>query len=277
MIRMPHFLQNRSQRFLFAGNFRLQKFLPAPDLLLKDARPRLPRKCDPRQKRRPLPLRRPFLALQSIRQRGSPLRRRCKTAALRPRSGLFGFERANHPSTRQFFQRIVNLRTRNPRPIPNLAPLQFRIRLIPVHRPLRQQAEQNQIRRRQLQFFLRVSNFPQSPGTPLGAPRLCVYLFLFLFLSLVALPFISLRPYFVVSSFCSTTTTGTSLPPTADSSPAPPPRKKYRARTDPAAAPSRAPSFHTSVGDSAAPTPPRCGSPAIRNPAASPAQSKSNL
>src|SRR5580704_7003856 len=139
-----------------------------------------------------------------------------------------------------------------------------------MHGPLRQQTQKHQIRRRQLQFSLRVSNFLQSLRAPLF---LCVTFSLFP--SLVF--FISLRPYFVASSCCSTTTTGTSPPPAADSSPAPPPRKKYRAGTDPAAAPSLAPSFHTSAVDSASPVAPRCESRAIQNPAPWPDQWISNL
>src|SRR5579872_6857192 len=85
----------------------------------------------------------------------------------------------------------------------------------------------------------------------------------------------SLCPYFVPSSSCSTTTTGTSPTPTVDSSLVPLPRRTYPARKDPAAAPSPVPSFHTSVADSVSPTPPHCEFPAVRNPATSPGQLKS--
>ena len=85
----------------------------------------------------------------------------------------------------------------------------------------------------------------------------------------------SLRSYFASSSSCSTTTIGTSSPLVADSSPAPPLRKRYPAHKDPGAVPSRVRFFHTFAADSAWPIPPRCESPAIRNPEASPAQSKS--
>ena len=146
MVGMPDFLQNRAQRFLLSRHFLLQKFLPPPDLPLKYSWPCLPGEGHPSQKWRPVPLRRPFFAFQSIGQRRAPLRRGFKATPLRPCRLLAGLQRTNHSCPSQLFQRVVNLRPRNPRPIPYFAPLQFRIRLIPVHRPFRQQTKQHQIR-----------------------------------------------------------------------------------------------------------------------------------
>ncbi len=178
---MPHFLQNRAQRFLFSRHFALQKFLPPPDLLLEHAWPRLPRKRNPRQKRRPVPLCRPIFALQSIRQRCPPRCRGFKAASLRTRRVLTGLQRTNHPHPSQLFQRVVHLRPRNPRPIPYLATLQLRIRLISMHRPLRQQAKQDQVWRRQCQF--RTSVFLQSLRAPLRFSVPLRYLLLFSFVT----------------------------------------------------------------------------------------------
>ena len=146
---MPHFLQNRPQRFLLPRQFPVQKFLPPRDLLLENSRPCLPRQRHPRQKRRPLALRRPFLLFQSLAQSVAALRRSLKHAPFRPRRWLIALSRAHKTRRRQFFQRIINLRPRNPRPIPHAPPLQLKVRLVPMHPPLRQQAQQNQIRRSQ--------------------------------------------------------------------------------------------------------------------------------
>src|SRR5207253_6083706 len=166
---------------------------------------------------RPLAPRRPFLPLQSIRKLlRSPSRRRIHLPL-----GPFRFlpirRRPQHPQPRQFLQRIVNLRPRNPRPVLHLSPHQLRIRLIPMHRPLRQQTQQHQIRRRQPRTVLL---FPLLHSVlPL---RLCVNL---------SSGFLCL-----VSSFFarSTTTTGISPPPISDPSPAPPPPPTCPARHCPA-------------------------------------------
>jgi hypothetical protein len=185
MVGMPHFLQNRAQRFLFSCQFLLQEFLPPPELLLKHARPRLPRKRHPCQKCGPVPLRRPIFAFECIGKRRPPLRRSFIAAPLRPRSRLVCLQRTNHPGPRQFFERVINLRSRNPRPVPNLAPLQFRICLIPVHRALRQQTQKHQVWRGQPQFLLRSNSSLQSLRAPLGSLRYPFSLSrLFLFISL---------------------------------------------------------------------------------------------
>jgi hypothetical protein len=174
MIRMPHFLQDARQHFLLSPYFFFQKFSPPFNLLLEYARPRLPRKRDPCQKRRPVPLRRPFLPFQRFRQSCPPFRRRCKRAAHRPCRRLIRYRIPNHPRPRQFLQRVINLRPRNPRPIPYLPPLQFQICLISMHRPLRQQAQQHQIRRRQRRSLLCANASPWLLRESLRTPRLCV-------------------------------------------------------------------------------------------------------
>ena len=147
MVRMSHFFQDRAQNFLFSYHFLLEKSLSPPNLLLKHSRPRLPGERNPSQKRRPVPLRRPIFAFESIAQCRAPPGRCLKAAPLRPRSRLVHVQRTYHPCARQFFQRVVNLWPRNPRPILDLPPHQFRIRLIPMHRPLRQQTQKHQVRR----------------------------------------------------------------------------------------------------------------------------------
>ena len=168
MVRMPHFFQDRAQDFLLSYHFLLKKLLPPTNLLLKHSRPRLPGERNPSQKRRPVSLRRPIFAFERIRQCCATFGRRLKAAALRPRSRLIRFQRTNQPGTRQFFQRIVNLWTRNPRPILDLSPHQFCVRLIPVHRPLRQQTQEHQIRRRQvcLGFLRHLVSFARSFSSP---------------------------------------------------------------------------------------------------------------
>jgi len=173
MIRMPHLFQNRRQNFLLPQNLFLQKFPPPLQLFLKHPRPRLPRKRNPRQKRRPLPLRSPFLALQCLCKRSLALRGSFERAPFRPRCRLIRFQSPDQSCSRQFLQRVINLRPRNPRPIPNLPPLQFQIRLIPVHRPFRQQTQQHQIRRSQPQFPFRARPFFLFAAESPRLRRLC--------------------------------------------------------------------------------------------------------
>src|SRR5882724_1058342 len=171
---MPHLFQNGRQNFLLSRNFLLQK-LPSPlQLFLKHPRPCLPRKRNPRQKRRPLPLASPLVALESNRQRSLPLRCRFESASLRPSRRFTRLQSPDQSRTCQFFQRVINLRPRNPRPVPDLPPLQLQIRLIPVHRPLRQQTQQHQIRRSQPQFLFQATPFFLFPSGSLRSLRLCV-------------------------------------------------------------------------------------------------------
>src|SRR6266566_965644 len=87
----------------------------------------------------------------------------------------------NQSRPRQFFQRVVNLGPRNPRPVPDLSPLQFQVRLIPMHRPLREQAQEHQVRRRQRKSQGRAPDSSLSLCTSHRSPRLGVILSLHLF------------------------------------------------------------------------------------------------
>jgi hypothetical protein len=191
---MPYLLQNRPQHFLLLRNFFFQK-LPAPrNLPLHHARPRSPGKRHPSQKGWPIPLRRPILSFESIRQRRFTLLRCLKTATFRPRSGLPRFQRTNHPRPRQFLQRVIDLRPGNPRPIFYLAPHQFCIGLIPMHRSFRQQAQKHQVRRSEPQFLLRHNCSLQYLRAPLRTLCLCVIFVLFLSLSLLLYVLTSFLP-----------------------------------------------------------------------------------
>ena len=150
MILMPHLTQNRSQRLPLSNNLALEKRRPPLQLQAHACRPRLPGQRQPGQERRPLPLRSPLLPLQSIRQSRPPLRRSLETTSFRSLCRRLRLQRPDQPRPRQFLQRIINLRPRNPRPIPYLSPLQFRVGLIPMHRPLRQQTQKHQIRSSQI-------------------------------------------------------------------------------------------------------------------------------
>src|SRR6266851_2158836 len=75
---------------------------------------------------------------------------------------------------------------------------------------------------------------------------------------------------------CSSTTIGIFPAAAANSSPAPPPHKKYPAHRGPAAGQSRDSTVYTDSSDSAAPVARRCEFSAAQNPAASLAQSRSS-
>src|SRR6266700_6428025 len=168
----------------------------------------------------------------------------------------------NQSRPRQFFQRVVNLRPGYPRPIPNLPPLQLEIGLITMHWPLREQAQEHQVRRRQRKSQGRAPDSSLSLCASQRSPCLCVILSLHLFPS---------------CALCSTTTLGIAPPAAAGCAPAPPPRETYPVRKDLAAGRSGDSGARTFFADSAARVAPHCESPATQNPAASPAQSKSNL
>jgi len=273
MMRMPDLFQNRPQSLALPLQLRLQKSLPPLELLPKHPRPRQPRQRHPRQKRRPLPLGSPFLSFQRIRRSRPPLRRSFKHAAFRPPRRLPALHSSDKSPLCQFPQRIINLRPRNSRPIPHAPPLQLQIRLIPMHRPLRQQTKQNQIRRSQHKLLPipHDSSFnPKSSLRILCAPqlalslegRICVRLFFS-------------SPLSRSSSLDSNTTTDISPPATADLAPAPPPPEKHPNNKYPGAAAPAGTISHKASPDSAAPTPPRCALPESQNPAASQAPRKS--
>src|SRR6266700_2321764 len=87
----------------------------------------------------------------------------------------------NQSRPRQFFQRVVNLRPGYPRPIPNLPPLQLEIGLITMHWPLREQAQEHQVRRRQRKSQGRAPDSSLSLCASQRSPRLCVILSLHFF------------------------------------------------------------------------------------------------
>src|SRR5258708_2233930 len=87
----------------------------------------------------------------------------------------------NQSRPRQFFQRVVNLGPRNPRPVPDLSPLQFQVRLIPMHRPLREHAEEHQVRRRQRKCPGRAPDFSRFLRIPWRSARLRFFLSLHFF------------------------------------------------------------------------------------------------
>src|SRR5580704_2491705 len=129
----------------------------------------------------------PAFVLQSICERRAAFFRRLISAAFRSPRRLSRFCCSNQASVREFFQRLVNLRPRQVRPIPNLPPLQLQVRLVPVHRPLCQQAQQHQIRRRQLRQPPRpVNAWPRSLRVTrrvvlARSGRLCVFFSLHFF------------------------------------------------------------------------------------------------
>src|SRR6266568_3410869 len=203
--RMADLFHDGPQRFPFPRHLFLQKLPPALQLLRENARPRQPRKRNPRQEGRTLPLHRPMLSFQRTRKRRAAFRRRRVHLPIGPRRGRIALCRADEPATRQLFERVVHLRPRNASPVAHLAPLELRVRLVSMHRTLREQAEQHEVRRRQL----------ASPASRRFHPE--------------PSPVTSLLPRFFASFFCSSTTTDIFLPAIAGFAPAPPPRKTHPA------------------------------------------------
>src|SRR4029077_18437052 len=107
-----------------------------------------------------------------IRERFAALCRRLKRASLRPTSRFVCFRGLNQSRPRQFLQRVVDHWPRYLRPIPNFPPLEFEVGLISVHGPLRQQAKQHQVRRRQRQPSPRTYTPPRFLCLRLEALRL---------------------------------------------------------------------------------------------------------
>src|SRR5579864_39462 len=185
MIAVANLLPDRTQCFYFTLHFFFQELLPPPQLLFEDSGPRLPGQRHPREKGRPLPLRRPFLAVERSRQSAAPLRGGRENAALRPGRRIRVLGSANQALPLQLLQRIVDLRTRNARPVPHLPPLQFQVCLVPVHGTLSEQAQQNQVRRGQFTFLsgghralsaygsnTTTGAFPEEASDPSPAPPL---------------------------------------------------------------------------------------------------------
>src|SRR5438045_3466665 len=142
---MAGLVANALKRRLFPRQLLLQKILSPAQLLLENPRSSLPRQSKPGEKRRPVALRSPLLALQSIRQRSAPARGCREDAPLWSRHRRIVVSRTNQADLRQLFERVVHLGTGNSCPIPYLPPLQFQVGLVAVHRTLRQKAEQHQV------------------------------------------------------------------------------------------------------------------------------------
>lgn len=189
MIPVPNFPANRTQRHQFSGQLRLQKFPPPFQLPSRNSRARLPGKRQPSKKSRPVALHRPIVAFECSRQRCSPLRGSAEHSPVRPSRWLIFVRRRNHSRARQLLNRVVHLRPRNPHPIAPLPAFEFRVGLIPVHRPLSEQAQEHQIRSRKIArliFLHRDSSvcgsntttgtFPQATkGCEPAPPRLGMY------------------------------------------------------------------------------------------------------
>ncbi len=126
-----------------------QKLLPASHLFRKHPRTGLPRQRDPGEEGRTLALHRPVFALQRIPQGSPSFGGRGKHSPLWTCLWLITLGGVDQSQPGQLFQRVIDLRPGNSGPIPDLATLQFLIRLIAVHGPFRQQAEQHQVRRGQ--------------------------------------------------------------------------------------------------------------------------------
>src|SRR5258708_2849603 len=157
---MSHFFSNRAQRGLLQSQFLLKERLPASNLPRKHRRPRLPGERDPGEKRRPLALRSPFLALQCIGERRAPLGCSRKGASFGADYRLLALGRSDQSEPRQFLERIVHLRPRNAGPMANLAAFQLLIRFVAVHGSLGQETQQDQIRRGQ---FTRLGDGHHAP------------------------------------------------------------------------------------------------------------------
>src|SRR5438309_1786890 len=110
---MANFFEYRTQCFLLSVKLGLKKCSPPLKLLLKNARPRLPRERHPGQKSRPFTLPGPFFLFERVCQRGRSLRRCLEGAALRPRSRLIGLLCPDQSCPRQFLKRVVVLRQQN--------------------------------------------------------------------------------------------------------------------------------------------------------------------
>ena len=163
---MAHLGIDRMQSGPFSLQFLEQELPPFLQLFPENAGPRLPGQRQPGEKSGTVALRRPRLSFERIGQRFPPLVRCFERVAFRARRRLIGLQPPQQSRARQLLERVVHLRLGNGCPIANLPPFEFRVRLIPVHRPLRQQAQQHQVRGRQRHRSL-CANIPAC-GLSLG-------------------------------------------------------------------------------------------------------------
>ena len=146
VVGMTDFGEDGVECFFFAGDFLLQEFLSASDLLSENTGAGLPGKSYPSEEWRPIALCCPVFAFECVAESVSAFGGGLENAAVGAGSGIFGFAGANQSDGRQLFERVVNLRARDCRPFANVPPLQFEIDLIAVHRALGDQTEDYEIR-----------------------------------------------------------------------------------------------------------------------------------
>ena len=125
MVGMADFAQDGLQSGLLTLQLRRQEFSAPLNLLSDHPRPRLPRKRHPGEKPRTFALRGPVFTLQRAGQGRATARCHGENATVRTCGGLGVLTGAEQAESFQLFQRIVNLRTRNPRPVAHLAALQL--------------------------------------------------------------------------------------------------------------------------------------------------------
>ena len=133
---VPDFRANRLEHFFLASQLPFEKFLAALDLPGENAGTGLPGKRHPREKWRTFAGSYPIAAFQSIRERRNSALRGLKNTPLRTFGGIGASAWANESRTRELLDGIVDLWPRDARPVANLAPFQFGIGLIAVHRRL---------------------------------------------------------------------------------------------------------------------------------------------
>jgi hypothetical protein len=137
------------ERGLFARQLLLEERATPLQLPLEDAGPREPRQRHPCEKRRPLALPRPVAALERVRERRGAGRRRRVDAPFGPCRRRIGLGLTNEAEARELLQRVVDLRPRHRGPVLHLPPFELRPHLVAVHRALGEQAEHDEVGRRQ--------------------------------------------------------------------------------------------------------------------------------
>src|SRR5258708_5919479 len=159
MMWMADLLQNGTQCLLLASQLLVDEPAATLKLLFENPGAREPGKRDPSGKSWTVPAGGPVVALQSIGRRHAAARRGLEDGALRSGSRLAALRFANEAGSHKLFQRIVDLRPRNRRPIPDAAPLQLQIGFVTVHGALRQKAEQHEVRTGQCCLLLASHNY----------------------------------------------------------------------------------------------------------------------
>src|SRR6476646_260596 len=130
---MAHFLFNRAQRFQFAVEFTLQKFLTTLELFQDGPGRSLPGKRHPGKERRTITLVGPVFAFKRSSQSRAPFRCGGEDVALGTERWFVVTCFFNQSKPCQLFQRVIDLGTRHSGPVLYLTALQFEIGLIAVH------------------------------------------------------------------------------------------------------------------------------------------------